>query len=86
MRRIILVLLLIALPLAADEAADLAAARSVFEQNIEAIRQRDRAKYLSFYLQSERLARGGATGFTTGYEDFAKSAGSGWPGCALRQA
>jgi len=79
MRRLALTLLLVAVPLAADEAQDLAAARSVFEQNIEAIRQRDRAKYLSYYLQSEQFARGGATGFTTGFADFAKEAGSGWP-------
>jgi len=79
MRRLVLTLLLVAVPLAADEAQDLAAARSVFEQNIEAIRQRDREKYLSCYLQSERLARGGATGFTTGFADFAKGVGSGWP-------
>lgn len=63
----------------ADQQGDLAAARSVFEQNLDAIRQRDRARYLSLYLHSDALARTGPTGFVTGYDDFAKGAGSGWP-------
>jgi imidazolonepropionase-like amidohydrolase len=81
MRRLLIVTLVLAIaPFArADEAEDLAAARAVFERNLDAIRQRDRAKYLSSYLESEQLARGGASGFTTGYADFAKEAGSGWP-------
>ena len=62
-----------------DEASDLRAARSVFEENIAAIRNKDRAKYISLYLQSENLVRLGPAGFTLGYEDFAKGAGSGWP-------
>ncbi len=58
---------------------DLAAARAVFDQNIDAIRQRDRARYLSLYLNSERLVRGGPAGFSTGYEEFARGAGAQWP-------
>ena len=57
---------------------DIAAARSVFEANIAAIRMRDREKYLTYYLHSDRLVRGGPTGFSTGYDDFAKAAGP-WP-------
>jgi imidazolonepropionase-like amidohydrolase len=68
-----------ALLLHADEAADVKAARTVFEANINAIRQRNREQYLSYYLHTSRLARGGPTGFTTGYEDFAKGAGQRWP-------
>ncbi|HVE70855.1 MAG TPA: amidohydrolase family protein [Thermoanaerobaculia bacterium] len=64
---------------AASAADDLASARSVFEQNIAAIRNRDRDAYLNLYLHSDRLVRTGATGFATGYEDFAKGAGSAWP-------
>src|SRR6266545_950701 len=65
--------------LAADEESDLTAARAIFDQNIAAIRQRDKDRYLSLYLHSDRLVRGGPTGFTTGYDEFAKQAGSRWP-------
>jgi imidazolonepropionase-like amidohydrolase len=58
---------------------DVDAARAVFDQNIAAIRERDRAKYLSLYLPDERLVRGGPAGFTTGYDDFARQAGERWP-------
>jgi imidazolonepropionase-like amidohydrolase len=57
---------------------DLRAARAVFEGNIEAIRQKDRPKYLTYYLHSEGLVRGGPSGFSIGYDDFAKGAGP-WP-------
>lgn len=58
---------------------DLAAARAVFEQNIAAIRNRNREAYLALYLNSDRLVRVGPAGFATGYEEFAKGAGSAWP-------
>lgn len=57
---------------------DVQAARAVFEANIQAIREHNREKYLSYYLHSDRLVRGGTTGFSTGFDDFAKSAGP-WP-------
>ncbi|HUP60826.1 MAG TPA: amidohydrolase family protein [Thermoanaerobaculia bacterium] len=79
MLRSVTVLVLFAFSAAADDAADLRAARAVFEENIEAIHQRDRAKYLSLYLHSESLVRTGPAGFATGYEDFAKGAGAEWP-------
>jgi len=63
----------------ADETADLRAARAVFEENIAAIRNKDRDKYVSLYLQSNKLVRIGPAGFTLGYEDFAKGAGGAWP-------
>lgn len=51
----------------------------MFEKNIAAIRNRDRDAYLGLYLHSDQLVRTGATGFATGYEDFAKGAGESWP-------
>src|SRR5450830_420166 len=65
----------LAIPAIADEPSDLAAARAVFEKNIDAILHKDRDAYLSLYLHSDRLVRGGPTGFTTGYDDFAKARG-----------
>src|SRR6266849_8035062 len=53
-----------------DATADLGAARSLFERNIDAIRRRDRDAYLACYRRSDRLARGGPTGFVTGFEEF----------------
>src|SRR5438128_2917070 len=57
---------------------DIAAARAVFDANINAIRQRNLDAYLSYYLHSPLLVRGGPTGFTTGYDEFAKARGP-WP-------
>ncbi|MBV9496432.1 MAG: amidohydrolase family protein [Acidobacteria bacterium] len=80
MRRLcVLALLLAAVSSHADEASDLRAARSVFDRNIDAIRRRDRDAYLSLYLHSDKLVRGGPAGFITGFDDFAKGAGAGWP-------
>ena len=72
-------LLFVAASVFADEASDLRNARAVFEENIRAIHQKDRAKYLSLYLDSPSLIRVSPTGFATGYEDFAKGAGAAWP-------
>lgn len=68
-----------ALTAVADEASDLRAARSLFEENIAAIHERNREKYLSLYLKSDKLVRVGPTGFATGYESFAQGAGGEWP-------
>jgi imidazolonepropionase-like amidohydrolase len=57
---------------------DIAGARAVFEANINAIRQRNLDAYLSYYLHSPLLVRGGPSGFTTGYDEFAKARGP-WP-------
>ncbi len=64
---------------AADAAADLAAARALFEANLDAIRNRDRDAYLACYLESERLARTGPAGPSLGYAGLAATAGDGWP-------
>ncbi len=58
---------------------DIAAARAVFEGNINAIRHRDREAYLSYYLHSGGLVRGGPERFATGFDSFAKGAGANWP-------
>lgn len=60
-------------------ARDVAAARAVFEANIDAIRHRNRDAYLSYYLHSDRLVLGGPESFSTGFDSFAKGAGSQWP-------
>ena len=60
-------------------AHDVTAARAAFEANIDAIRHRNRDAYLASYLHSERLVLGGPEAFTTGFEAFAKGAGSSWP-------
>jgi imidazolonepropionase-like amidohydrolase len=77
--RVTLVLLCIAFPMMADEAADLAAARGVFERNLAGIRNKDREAYLSTYIHGEQLARTGPTGIDTGYTDWAKNVGKSWP-------
>ncbi|HVE66737.1 MAG TPA: amidohydrolase family protein, partial [Thermoanaerobaculia bacterium] len=59
--------------------SDLAAARAVFERNLDAIRRRDRAAYLATYWKSESLARTGADGIARGYAAHEKSAGENWP-------
>ena len=81
MRRLITVALLFvcAATSGADEAADLRHARVVFDENLAAIREKNREKYLSLYLKSDALVRTGATGFVTGFEAFAKGAGGQWP-------
>ena len=58
---------------------DVVAARAVFEKNLDAIRRRDKAAYLSTYWKSETLARTGADGISLGYAAHEKSAGENWP-------
>src|SRR5262249_59150111 len=62
-----------------DSAADLAAARALFERNLNAIRGHDAAGYLDCYLRSPLLARTGPTGFALGYDSLAAGVGRGWP-------
>jgi len=58
-------------PAAADDASDLAAARQLFAANLDAIRQRDRVRYLACYLESPSLVVTGAQGFALGYAPLA---------------
>lgn len=59
--------------------SDVSAARALFQKNLDAIRQRDKAAYLSCYWKSEKLARTGADGIALGYEAHEKAAGENWP-------
>src|SRR5688500_11176616 len=59
--------------------SDTAEARRVFEGNISAIHQRDRARYLSYYLESDRLARTGPSGLELGFEHWSARRDSTWP-------
>ncbi|MGH7719093.1 MAG: amidohydrolase family protein [Gemmatimonadaceae bacterium] len=59
--------------------SDTAEARRVFEGNIDAIHKRDRARYLSYYLQSDRLSRNGPSGLELGFADWPARRDSTWP-------
>jgi imidazolonepropionase-like amidohydrolase len=66
-------------PASGPVAEDLAAARRLFEANLDAIRRKDRDGYLACYLRSDRLARTGPGGFLLGYAELEKTTGSAWP-------
>jgi imidazolonepropionase-like amidohydrolase len=66
-------------PATAGGRRDLAAARRLFEANLDAIRRKDREAYLACYLKSASLARTGPGGTSLGYEDFVRQAGEEWP-------
>jgi ketosteroid isomerase-like protein len=59
--------------------SDTAEARQLFEQNIDAIHKRDRARYLATYLHTEALARNGPAGLELGYEGWSARRDSTWP-------
>jgi ketosteroid isomerase-like protein len=65
--------------LAPGSASDTAEARRTFEENIDAIHKRDRARYLATYLQTNSLARNGPAGLQLGYEDWSARRDSTWP-------
>src|SRR5437764_1326809 len=73
--RIAGIVLLLGVTSMSAQTSDVAAARKVFEGNLDAIRQKDRDKYLSYYFHSESLVRGGPTGFITGWQDFNNARG-----------
>lgn len=54
-------------------------ARRLFEENIDAIHKRDRARYLATYLQTGTLARNGPSGLELGYESWSARNSSQWP-------
>lgn len=61
---------------------DIAAARAVFQRNIEAIQAKDRDAYLACYRQDKRLIRAGGSGVNLGFEELAagtSSVASEWP-------
>jgi len=59
--------------------SDVAAARAVFEANLEAIRNRDGRAYLACYLDSTNLPRTGPDGFELGRAGLAADLGKAWP-------
>ena len=65
--------------LPAQSRSDTAEARRVFEGNIDAIHKRDRARYLSYYLDSETFARNGFGGLQLGYAPMAAERDTTWP-------
>ena len=66
-------------PVASGGASDTAEARRVFEANIRAIHQRDRAAYLALYVQTPMLARTGPGGLETGFENWSARSDTTWP-------
>ena len=62
-----------------DATSDTAAARKVFEGNVDAIHKRDRARYLSYYLQTETLSRNGPGGLEQGFKDWSARRDTTWP-------
>lgn len=59
--------------------SDTLEARRVFEENIDAIHKRDRARYLATYLQTDGLARNGPAGLELGYNGWSARRDSTWP-------
>jgi imidazolonepropionase-like amidohydrolase len=64
---------------AEQRARDSVEALAAFRGNIGAIHDRDRATYLSFYLQSPRLARTGPGGVSWGYAGMTGGDPNAWP-------
>jgi hypothetical protein len=60
-------------------AADTVEARRLFEENIDAIHKRDRARYLATYLHTSSLGRNGPAGLELGYESWGSRRDSTWP-------
>jgi imidazolonepropionase-like amidohydrolase len=73
--RIAGIVFLIGVTSVSAQTSDVAAARKVFEGNVNAIRDKNIDKYLSYYLHEKALVRGGPTGFATGWEEFNKARG-----------
>lgn len=67
------------LALAGSTASDTLEARRLFEENIDAIHKRDRARYLATYLQTDALARNGPAGLDLGYDGWSARRDSTWP-------
>jgi imidazolonepropionase-like amidohydrolase len=60
-------------------ASDVAAARQLFQANLDAIRHRDREAYLACYLHSPQLARTGPEGPALSYDSLAANRDTSWP-------
>ena len=64
---------------AAQRARDSVEAMAAFRGNIAAIHDRDRPTYLTYYLQSPRLARTGPGGVAWGYQGMTGGDPNAWP-------
>jgi hypothetical protein len=62
-----------------SSAPDTVEARRLFEENIDAIHKRDRARYLATYLHTATLGRNGPAGLELGYEGWSARRDSTWP-------
>jgi len=62
-----------------SSASDTADARRLFEENIDAIHKRDRARYLATYLHTSSLARNGPGGLELRYDNWSARRDSTWP-------
>jgi len=62
-----------------SSASDTVEARRLFEENIDAIHKRDRARYLATYLHTATLGRNGPAGLELGYEGWSARRDSTWP-------
>lgn len=62
-----------------SSASDTVEARRLFEENIDAIHKRDRARYLATYLHTSALGRNGPAGLELGYEGWSARRDSTWP-------
>ncbi len=60
-------------------ASDTVDARHLFEENIDAIHKRDRARYLATYLHTSSLARNGPAGLELGYDNWSALRDTTWP-------
>jgi hypothetical protein len=58
---------------------DTAAARRLFEANIDAIHKRNREAYLATYIHTPTLARNGPTGLQLGYDGWSARRDTTWP-------
>jgi hypothetical protein len=64
---------------ASFESSDTVEARRLFEENIDAIHKRDRARYLATYIHTATLARNGPAGLQLGFDDWSARRDSTWP-------
>ncbi|WP_353266978.1 hypothetical protein [Gemmatimonas sp.] len=60
-------------------AKDSADALATFRENLAAIHQRDKARYLATYVHTNRLVRHSPTGMETGYDGWSAITQNSWP-------
>src|SRR5512132_4218420 len=68
---------------ALSTASDTVEALRLFEENIDAIHKRDRARYLATYLHTPSLGRNGPGGLELGYDSWSARRDSTWPAALI---